>query len=84
MKAQEYFVTTCRLFVTGGVFWLVWFSFTSEAVEQEMRYAMLTLLGSAVGFWLGSSQSSAEKTKVLQSELAEDNVIAPARPPSKL
>ncbi len=74
-----------RFMVTAGVFYLNYYAFTSEAVPQEMKYALLTLLGSAVGFWLGTSQSSASKTKVIQGELQEDSVeIVPARPPSKI
>ena len=40
--------------------------------------------GAMAHHWLGTSASSAAKSKMLQGELAEDNVIAPARPPSKL
>ena len=81
---KDSFAMICRLIVTAGVFYLVWYSFTSESVQDEMRYALLTVLGTVVAFWTGTSQSSAEKTKVIQGELSEDNVIAPARPPSKL
>lgn len=74
-----------RFLVTAGVFYLNWYAFTSEGIPSEMKYALLTLLGSSVGYWLGTSASSASKNRTISKELLQDDnqQIAPAYPTAK-
>ena len=76
--------TLPRILVSGFIAWITAYALFNEGVSEGIQMSLMGVFGAMAHHWLGTSASSAAKSKMLQGELAEDNVIAPARPPSKL